>query len=100
MKDEIGQRQMKEARSLSADTATGTRLEAGRLIYWLQRIPLAAWCATTGRHRWADWRPTSTPFVPPESRYCRRCGGTEYRGDLPAFKITFGACTPDDLIRP
>lgn len=87
--NEVGRRQIREAWSQVGCRASEVREAGGALVFWLGRLPCCAWCALTGRHAWGAWRRSSTFFVPPEQRWCRRCGGTEYRGSWPSYEVRF-----------
>lgn len=88
--NDVGKRQVRDCVSFVKRDAAESREALGRLSYWIGRVPRAAWCAVTGRHRWGDWQESSTFFVPPEQRYCSRCGGREYRGEWSSYDIRVG----------
>jgi hypothetical protein len=85
--NELGERQVRDWTRLAREGARDAWREASRAAGLAGFAARALWCALTGRHDWTEWGPSSAPFVPPERRRCRRCGGLEFRGDPPRFRV-------------
>lgn len=84
--DALARKQIKDFWGLLKRDTAEAREDAGRVFHWLRRLPKACVCLT-GWHRWSEWGPSSSVFSPPESRYCKRCSGREYRGEAPTFTM-------------
>jgi hypothetical protein len=93
--NELGVRQVKTAVSLTREALGESYREARRAGRQFQIGVQASWCALTGRHDWSEWRPSPTPFTPPERRFCNRCCGTEHRGAWPEIRVEAGSMRPD-----
>jgi hypothetical protein len=89
--DELGKREARWAVQLGRERAGEAWEAATAAAYFAQLAVRASYCALTGRHRWQEWRRSSSGFVPAETRACRRCTAREHRGDWPEIRVEMGS---------
>jgi hypothetical protein len=88
----IGRRQLRLRVGLLLRDLGEARVALRGVLFWARRVPGAAVCAATGRHRWGSWEaaPVHFLFSQPERRRCRRCGGSQGRGAWPSVRVVGG----------
>lgn len=80
---ELARQQVAKYRRLAWSAAGDVCGQVDRAVSLAGAALLGCVCWVAG-HRWSRWGRSLTPFVPPERRYCPRCGAMEYRGEMSA----------------